>query len=107
MNVITNNPVKCTIALAALQQVVDPEIELNIVDLGLIYQLDFDDENSTIFVTMTLTTQFCPMGASITDAVKNVMENTFMAMKIIVTLTFQPSWNHDRISEEGKIFLNQ
>lgn len=107
MNVITNNPVTCIIALAALQQVVDPEIELNIVDLGLIYQLDFDDDNLTIFVTMTLTTQFCPMGASITDAVKNVMENTFTAMKIIVTLTFQPAWNHDRISEEGKIFLNQ
>lgn len=107
MNVITNNPIKLTIALAALQQVVDPEIELNIVDLGLIYQLDFDDDKSSIYVSMTLTTQFCPMGESITDAVKDVLENTFTTMQIIVTLTFQPPWNHDRISEEGKIFLNQ
>lgn len=107
MNVITNNPIKLTIALAALEQVIDPEIELNIVDLGLIYQLDFDDNNSSIYASMTLTTQFCPMGASITDAVKNVLENTFSATQIIVTLTFQPPWTHDRISEEGKIFLNQ
>ena len=107
MNVITNNPIKLTIALAALEQVIDPEIELNIVDLGLIYQLDFDDNNSSIYASMTLTTQFCPMGESITDAVKDVLENTFTTMQIIVTLTFQPPWNHDRISEEGKIFLNQ
>ena len=107
MNVITNNPIKLTIALAALQQVVDPKIELNIVDLGLIYQLDFDDESSNIYCTMTLTTQFCPMGESITDAVKNVLANTFAASQIIVTLTFEPPWTHERISEEGKIFLNQ
>lgn len=81
MNVITNNSIRCTIALAALEQVVDPEIGLNVVDLGLIYQLDFDEEHKKIFVTMTLTTQFCPMGESITAAVKRVMEHTFRGRK--------------------------
>lgn len=107
MNVITNNNIRCTIALAALEQVVDPEIGLNVVDLGLIYQVDFDEANKKIFVTMTLTTQFCPMGESITAAVKRVMEHTFPGEEVWVELSFDPQWSHERISEEGKQFLNQ
>ena len=107
MNVITNNNIKCTIALAALQNVVDPEIGLNIVDLGLIYQIDFNEADSKIYVSMTLTTQFCPMGESITGAVKRVLENTFTGMEAQPELTFDPPWSHERISEEGQQFLNQ
>lgn len=107
MNVITNNNIKCTIALAALQNVVDPEIGLNIVDLGLIYQIDFNDADSKIYISMTLTTQFCPMGESITAAVKRVLENIFTGMEAQLELTFDPPWSHERISEEGQQFLNQ
>ena len=107
MNVITNNNIKCTIALAALQSVVDPEIGLNVVDLGLIYQIDFDETNKAIYTTMTLTTQFCPMGESISDAVKRVLENVFSDMKINLELSFNPAWSHERISPEGQNFLNQ
>jgi metal-sulfur cluster biosynthetic enzyme len=107
MNVISNNNIKCTIALAALQDVVDPEIGLNVVDLGLIYQIDFDETYSKIYGVMTLTTQFCPMGESITGAVTRVLENTFTGMQVQLELTFNPPWNHERISEEGQIFLNQ
>ncbi|HNU13906.1 MAG TPA: metal-sulfur cluster assembly factor [Chitinophagaceae bacterium] len=107
MNVITNNNIRCIIALAGLEQVVDPEIGLNVVDLGLIYQVDFDEENKKIFVTMTLTTQFCPMGESITAAVKRVMEHTFPGEEVWVELSFDPPWSHERISEEGKKFFNQ
>ena len=58
MNIVTNNNIKCTIALASLQNVMDPEIGLNIVDLGLVYQIDFDETAMKIYCTMTLTTQF-------------------------------------------------
>jgi len=107
MNVITNNNLKCTIALAALENVTDPEIGLNVVDLGLIYQIDFDDAHSKIFIAMTLTTQFCPMGESITGAVKRVLENTFTDAQVLLELTFDPPWSHELISEEGQKYLNQ
>jgi metal-sulfur cluster biosynthetic enzyme len=106
INPISNNSLKCTIALAALQDVEDPEIGLNIVDLGLIYQIDFDEPNNIIFCTMTLTTQFCPMGESITKAAKEKLSRTFPNEEINLALTFDPAWNHERISIEGQKFLN-
>ena len=106
MNVISNDPVNCEKALEPLYQVYDPEIGLNVVDLGLIYQLDFDDPGMKLYCTMTLTTQFCPMGESITDAAKEVLHDAFPEYETIINLTFDPPWRHDRISEEGKNFLN-
>jgi len=105
-NVITNAALQCKTALAALQYIMDPEIGLNIVDLGLIYQIDFDEAAKRIYCTMTLTTQFCPMGESIVDAVENIMKDSFSEYEIIITLTFNPRWTHERISVEGKQFLN-
>jgi len=87
--------------------VMDPEIGLNIVDLGLVYQLDFDEPVKRIFVTMTLTTQFCPMGESITAAAQRALERAFPGETIVVNLCFDPPWSHERISEEGRAFLNR
>ena len=107
MNVITNNIDKCVVALSALHHVSDPEIGLNVVDLGLIYQLDFDEQQSKMYILMTLTTQFCPMGESISESVKTALENTFPNVEVDLALTFGPPWSFERISEEGKIFLNK
>lgn len=107
MNVITNNNIKCTIALAVLQNVEDPEIGLNVVDLGLIYQVDFDEEQAKIFCTMTLTTQFCPMAAALSEAVKRALQKTFTDMDVHLEVTFNPPWSHERISADGQLFLNQ
>ena len=107
MNVITNSDIKSTIAMAALQNVIDPEIGLNVADLGLIYQIDFDEPGKKIITTMTLTTQFCPMGESITDGVTQAMQQTFPGDSIQVDLTFNPPWSYELISEEGRKFLNR
>lgn len=107
MNVITNNNIKCTIALAVLQNVMDPEIGLNVVDLGLIYQVDFDEDNNTIFVSMTLTTQFCPMGESITNSVQHAIHQAFTNYEVQINLTFTPPWKNEMISAEGQQFLNK
>lgn len=107
MSVITNNNIKSTVALAALQIVMDPEIGLNVVDLGLIYQLDFDGVEKKIYCAMTLTTQFCPMGESITNGVKEALKASFPDYNIEIQLTFDPPWSHEMISEEGREFLNE
>jgi metal-sulfur cluster biosynthetic enzyme len=107
MNVVTNNNIKSTIAMAALQNVIDPEIGLNVADLGLIYQIDFDEPNRQISTTMTLTTQICPMGESIVDGVTQALQQTFPDDTIQVDLTFDPPWSYDLISEEGRKFLNR
>ena len=106
MNEITNDNDKCTKALEQLYNVIDPEIGLNIVDLGLIYQIDFDEKERMIYCTMTLTTQFCPMGESISDGTKSCLENTFKAYNVTVNLTFDPPWSAEKISPEGQEFLN-
>ena len=105
--IITNNNIQSTISLAALQHVIDPEIGLNIVDLGLVYQIDFNEADKEIFISMTLTTQFCPMGDSIRDAASRAMQQAFPQYKINIELVFDPPWNADRISEEGQAFLNR
>ncbi|WP_051417105.1 metal-sulfur cluster assembly factor [Sediminibacterium salmoneum] len=107
MNIITNNTAICADAIAILRKVEDPEIGLNIIDLGLVYQIDFDVAIKKIFCTMTLTTQFCPMGDSILNTVKFTLEKFFLDYSAEVYLTFEPSWNSDRISEVGKMYLNK
>lgn len=107
MNIISNNTIKSLVAITALQNVYDPEIGLNVVDLGLIYQIDFDEDTQKIICTMTLTTQFCPMGESICDGVKNALQHSFAGYTADVNLTFEPSWSYDMISEEGRSFLGR
>ena len=92
-------------ALHCLGEVIDPEIGLNIVDLGLIYALSIDEEKKAVKVKMTLTTQFCPMGASIVGSVEETLKDCFPGQKVEVELVYEPRWNADMISEEGKAFL--
>lgn len=106
MNVKSNDDIKSKIAISGLYNVIDPEIGLNIVDLGLVYQIDFNEPDKDVFLTMTLTTQFCPMGESIIEATTQAMQQSFPAYSIHVNLTFEPPWNSNLITEEGQNFLN-
>ncbi len=107
MNIETNNIAKCEKANMGLEHVYDPEIGLNVVDLGLIYALNFlETENKTV-CTMTLTTEFCPMGESIVDNVRQSLQTSFPNDEVEVNVTFEPHWNQARISENGRKFLNR
>ena len=107
MEVITNNNIKCTVALTGLYDVFDPEIGLNVVDLGLIYGMNFKEDEKIIEATITLTTQFCPMGESITSDVTQSIANAFKDYQVKVNLTFDPAWSYDCISPEGQEFLSR
>ena len=106
MEIITNDHIKCNQALVGLYEVYDPEIGLNVVDLGLIYGINFNEERKDVEVIMTLTTQFCPMGETITNDATQAVSNAFPDYKVKVTLTFDPAWSPDFMSPEGEAFLN-
>lgn len=93
--------------LASIKKVIDPEIGLNIVDLGLIYEVNIHEEIRQIRIAMTLTTQFCPMGNSIMESVRQVLQKDFPVYISLVSLTFVPEWTPDLISEEGQRFLGK
>ncbi len=84
----------------ALRSVIDPEIGLNIVDLGLIY--DIIIEEAMITVTMTLTTPGCPMHSSITSWVENQLKALDPGYEVFVNLVWEPKWTPDKMSDEAK-----
>ena len=107
MNIKTNNAVKCALACAGLKTVSDPEIGLNIVDLGLIYAVNFDEAIKQVQCIMTLTTSFCPMGESIMSNVMMALEMYFPGYDVDIHLVFDPPWEYEMISEAGRIFLGR
>jgi metal-sulfur cluster biosynthetic enzyme len=105
--IITNDADKAQKALAALKNVTDPEIGLNVVDLGLVYQIDFDVSGKKVYCTHTLTTQFCPMGDSIQKSFFNALQSVFPGEEIILKVVFEPHWNAAMVSAKGREFLNK
>lgn len=89
-----------TTVRAALSQVVDPEIDCNIVDLGLVYGILIDGHKIT--VTMTLTTRGCPMHESIAWGVKNALLNLEGVEDVEVQMVWEPPWTPDRMSALGR-----
>jgi len=89
------------LAQNALYNVIDPELFVNVIDLGLIYRVEFLPEN-LIRVTMTLSTPHCPMGEAIVNGVKNALGITFPGQSIEVNLTFNPPWSFEMLTPEGR-----
>ena len=86
-----------------LKDVYDPEVNVNVYDLGLIYNIDVSEEGK-VDILMTLTSPFCPMGDYIVEEVTNAVYDTG-AGEVNVNITFQPEWGPDKISDEGKLEL--
>lgn len=86
-----------------LKQVYDPEIPVNIVDLGLIYDVQVD--NGACAVTMTLTSQSCPEAKTLPDMVKRRCNTVPGVTSTEVKVVWEPAWSPQRISEEGRKVL--
>ncbi|WP_135612302.1 metal-sulfur cluster assembly factor [Methanococcoides sp. AM1] len=86
--------------MKVLKKCYDPEIPINIVDLGLVYNVDVEGDQANI--KMTLTTPSCPMYAVILDNVKQKVESIDGIKKAEIELVWDPPWTPDRISKEVK-----
>ena len=84
----------------ALRQVIDPELDCNIVDLGLIYGIAIEGAKATI--TMTLTTPGCPMHESIRQGVQNAVLSLEDVEEVDVELVWDPPWHPSRMSAAGR-----
>ncbi len=97
--------------VAALKGVFDPEIPVNVYDLGLIYEIDFepsgvaDTPGGTARVVMTLTAPNCPMADQLVDDVKRAVAGVEGVSQVDLNLTFEPPWDKNMLSEEAKLEL--
>jgi metal-sulfur cluster biosynthetic enzyme len=87
----------------ALRQVEDPELGMDIVELGLFYGADIDGEN--VKVTYTLTSMGCPAGPMIQEDIERVLLDIPGVGEVESELTFDPPWTPDRMSEDAKFIL--
>lgn len=90
--------------VAMLKTVYDPEIPVNVYDLGLIYKIDVDDDNS-VEIDMTLTAPNCPAADFILEDVRMKVESVEGIKEVKLNLVFEPEWNKDMLSEEAKLEL--
>jgi len=90
--------------LEALKDVIDPELGVNIVDLGLIYDLNWDDENDALVVSMTLTSAGCPL----TDIIEKELENALdgVVERFRINWVWMPPWGVDRITDDGREMMS-
>lgn len=91
--------------LEAIKTVIDPEVAVNIVDLGLIYEVHHKAEEKSIHVIMTLSARGCPVGDTIMQHVETVVMSYWEGYSVNVELVWEPQWTPEMITDEGKAVL--
>jgi FeS assembly SUF system protein len=88
----------------ALKQVYDPELNINVVDLGLVYGTDIDPEGN-VHVTMTLTSPGCPIGPMVGEMVQDALAPVEGVKDVNVDIVWSPPWRPEMMSEDAKLEL--
>ena len=91
--------------LESLEQVIDPELGIDIVNLGLIYEIRFDETNGETEIDMTLTTMGCPLADLLTDQIYDAMSDVSEVTKTDVKLVWYPAWTVEKMSRYARIAL--
>ncbi len=86
--------------ISALKQCYDPEIPVNIYDLGLVYDISISGDD--VKITMTLTSPFCPVTDYMIEDIKNKVKELSSANNVDLQITFDPPWDKNKMSEEAK-----
>ena len=84
----------------ALKDVVDPELGVNVVDLGLIYDLSWDDENTALIISMTLTSAGCPLTDVLEEQTAQALDGIVDAFRI--NWVWMPPWGPEKITDDGR-----
>ncbi len=98
------NPELAAAVLESLKSVRDPEIPVNLVDLGLIYEI-MARKDGLVYIEMTLTTPACPVAGSLPGQVQNIASLVPGVSVVLVKLVWSPPWTQDRMSDEAKLEL--
>ncbi|MBI4079535.1 MAG: metal-sulfur cluster assembly factor [Candidatus Levybacteria bacterium] len=88
--------------LQKLREVIDPELNINIVDLGLIYDVVVDQDKGKVTVTMTLTTPGCPLSMVFEEWIPDAVKKITGVKDVTIDLVWDPPWNPDKMSDEVK-----
>jgi FeS assembly SUF system protein len=91
---------------AALREVYDPEIPVNIYELGLIYKVDIDHDTNNVFVEMSLTSPACPVAGEMPGMVENAIKTVGGVGEVKVELIWDPAWDPSKMAETAKLQLN-
>jgi len=88
-----------------IKKIYDPEIPVNIYELGLIYKIDVDEKNN-VNIDMTLTSPNCPVAESLPNDVKNNIKKVEGVSDVNLNLVWEPPWDKDKMTEAAKLELN-
>lgn len=91
--------------IETLKSIYDPEIPVDIYELGLIYDVFVKNDNKSVKIIMTLTTPNCPVAESLPREVEDKVKAIDGIEEVVLELTFDPPWNQDLMSEEAKLAL--
>ena len=91
--------------IGEIKKIYDPEIPVNIYELGLIYKIDIDDNNK-VNIDMTLTSPNCPVAESLPNEVKEKVKKIEGISDVELKLVWEPPWTKDKMSEASKLELN-